>query len=143
MASTSLSLCTAVIPLEMLTILVAFTLYKAIEIKYSHKRYFLPAMLQLHGYLFSLSLKSRDSEILLGPVIKQFSISSLQWRGLRLCLFATSMHGLKDKRIIYVRISAKIAKRELPATQSSPAVTGAARTPLFCSFQFRCGFACD
>jgi len=26
------------------------------------------------------------------------------------------MHGLKDKGIIYVRISAKIAKRELPTT---------------------------
>lgn len=48
--------------------------------------------------------------------MKQFSISSLQWRELRLCLFATSMHGLKDKGIIYVRISAKIAKRELPTT---------------------------
>lgn len=31
-------------------------------------------------------------------------------------MFATSMHGLKDKGIIYVRISAKIAKRELPTT---------------------------
>lgn len=49
-----------------------------------------------------------------GPVKKQFSISSLQWRGLQLCLFALSMHGLKDKRIIYVRIPAKVAKRELP-----------------------------
>lgn len=51
--------------------------------------------------------------MILGPVKKQFSISSLQWRGLRLCLFAISMHGLKDKRIIYSSISAKVEKREL------------------------------
>lgn len=70
--------------------------------------------------------------MMLGPVKKQFSISSLQWRGLRLCLFAISMHGLKDKRIIYARISAKVEKRELPPSQSSPALTGAVRTPLIC-----------